>query len=163
MRLKGYDFQRKEDEVVFKALLRCMKEDDLFNFRRKINIAKMVGDCYISRKEHSRESFETNISYWPGDIGAFKYPETKLIYFSLLINNLPKTHVNQLKPKFISLLKNIFANPHNLSRVVNGNIEHFEDELCKTFVKCGDSEEKANMKAKAIILTLKGSKLDLPL
>ena len=93
MRINKYNFRKKEDKAVFKALMRCMKEDrNLYILNRvsggcggaRAGFEEVVRRCYFSRENHRNENFQTNIFYWPEDSGGLlKSSVTKFIYISL--------------------------------------------------------------------------------
>lgn len=83
--------EKLEDLVVFKALLRCMKERGCFNFLKKRfrNYEIMKNCAYNSRHNHQNEDFLTNISFWPTDMGIGDFTGCSyILYFSILVNNI---------------------------------------------------------------------------
>lgn len=92
MKLKNLKTVEKlEDLVVFKALLRCMKERGTFNYLKKRfkTCEAMKNSAYNSRHNHQNEDFLTNISYWPTDLGLGDFTGgSYILYFSMLVNNI---------------------------------------------------------------------------
>lgn len=92
MKLKNLkNVEKLEDLVVFKALLRCMKERGNFNFlKKRFKTYEIMKNCaYNSRRSHQNEDFLTNISFWPTDMGIGDFTGSSyILYFSILVNNI---------------------------------------------------------------------------
>ena len=92
------NFEKEEDEAVFKVLLRCIKESRnkcLGPSARVITNGvldkhKLMSACYKSRHTHGGESFHTNIQYWFGDCGMNYDGFDGTMYVVRLINALGK-------------------------------------------------------------------------
>jgi hypothetical protein len=157
MKLKDYKFQKEEDIHVFKVILRLVKE--LGRLKKNKDLSLIIEQCYYSRQSHPRESFATNISYWPSDCNLFGYPRLNLLYLSMLINRLSKEHRDKLYPKLMAELRNIVGNPLSSTDII---IEGFEQEISNALIKCGVDEKKAIKMADNLYAIKEGVKHNIP-
>ena len=171
MRINKYNFKKKEDKAVFKALMRCMKEDrNLYILNRvsggcggaRVGFEEVVRRCYVSRENHRNENFQTNIFFWPEDSGGLlKSSVTKFIYISLIINSL-NCKIKELGTRFQELYSTICNNPKGGFYMFGGDISAYHQCIADAFIKCGIDEELANDKANTIELLARAYKMDLP-
>lgn len=126
MRLKEHKLKRKEDYIVFKCLVRAMKEDNKFiplsykELKKRgqcvspLSYQELIERCYISRTTHSAESFETNIFYWPQDAITCLTDNGRLLYYMLLIKELDsfnQKRYSTIANYFISAVKSQLNKP----------------------------------------------------
>jgi len=165
MSLKKYDLNKKEDALVFKAFIRCLKEErkiaskSLYGYK---GFRAIIDRCYASRLNHPGEDFQTNICYWPEDSGGlFSNHITKLLYIALIIKFLKPKKIKGLGVKF----KEIYSCITNGVSVVNSStpeILAYSQDLINAFIACGEDEENAKLKVKLIECCVLGIKNKIP-
>ena len=160
MRLKEYKLRKKEDFVVFKSFLRCMKEHGIYKqFRTYRDI---IDRCYSSRDNHRGENFLTNIGYWPGDTasGMFKQ-EIKILYMAMIINSIPAEYFSckgqgGIIDNMKMLFTNCATNPDSFAIK-----DDYSDIVVSALSRCfglSDEEETKDI----IALIIKGKKIGIP-
>lgn len=161
MRLKEHKLRRKEDFVVFKSFLRCMKEHGLYKQFRSYR--DMIDRCYSSRDNHRGENFLTNIGYWPGDTasGMFR-PEIKLLYMAMIINSIPAKDFSYNKGQggIIDNMKMLFRN-YTTNQGSFAIKDDYSDIVESALSKCFDLSDKEETKD-IMALIIKGNKMGIP-
>ena len=101
MNINNHKFEKRNDKAVFKALIRCYKDDGkLWNFyKNKRGLQYIIDHCYSSRHRHPDEPYQTNIHFWPSDIpgGSFKHSITEFLYAVRLVNAMKAKITASLK------------------------------------------------------------------
>ena len=169
MRIRDYKFKRKEDNVVFKALMRCLKESNRLILSTKIvgknsspGFEEIVRKCYVSRESHPNENFQTNIYYWPDDCGGLlTCTFWKLLYISMIINGID-LKIKELGTRLNDLHSQICINPKASFITCTSDITAFQDDIVNAFMKAGSEEEEAVNKANTIILLRRAVENDIP-
>ena len=158
MNINNHKFEKRNDKAVFKALIRCYKDDGkLCDFyRNKRGIQYIINHCYSSRHRHIDEPYQINIHYWPGDIpgGSFKHSITNFLYAVRLVNAMKAKITANLK-EYLQEEGNIILNKYNDTGKRKAFMEMpsfyaFYDEICNAYIKCGYGEAVAEQKAKTI-------------
>ena len=141
MKLKDIKLDRKEDSVIFKAILRCVKETKDFNkFRHRFSdINELINACYKSRRDHRNETFLTNIHYWPADTGMGLSAIGILLYAAILINNLKVEKSTDYKryalfTTFVNSVNNYFRGAYP----VNDVKDEYIPIIASAYAKCGN-------------------------
>lgn len=171
MRIRDYKFKRNEDKVVFKALMRCLKESKRLILSTKIvdrkrhsspGFEEIIRKCYESRENHPGESFQTNICYWPDDCGGLLTCQFwRLLYISMIINGI-NLKIKELGTRLNELYTQICNNPKASFITCTSDITAFQDDIVNAFIKAGSEEEEAVNKANTIVLLSKAIEDDIP-
>jgi len=139
MKLKDKKLDKKEDYVVFKAIMRCVKETKHFNrFKNKFrDINELINACYRSRKDHRTESFLTNIHYWPADTCMGLSAIGVLLYSAILINGLKVAKPTDYKKcalftSFVSSINKCFHGDYPLSDIK----DEYVPIIASAYAKC---------------------------
>ena len=159
--------RKEEDKIVFKAILRCMKEEKNMlwpkhNVKGTGNFSEIIRRCYQSRDNHRGESFSHNIYYWPDDCGGlFNNSFTKFLYMAMLVNNL--TDSGLIKSHLISYIKTLFEN-HADDLVANntGSIISYGTIISNALIKCGLTEEQSKIFTNNLKLFCEAKNNNLP-
>ena len=171
MRIRDYKFKRKEDKVVFKALMRCLKESNrLFLSTKHVDrkrhsspgFEEIIRKCYASRENHPGENFQTNICYWPDDCGGLlTCTFWRLLYISMIINGI-NLKIKELGKRLNELHSQICSNPKSSFITCTSDITAFQDDIVNALIKSGIEEDKAINKANTIILLSRAVENDIP-
>lgn len=161
MRIRDYKFKRKEDKVVFKALMRCLKESNRLILSTN-GFEEIIRKCYASRENHPGENFQTNICYWPDDCGGLlTCTFWKLLYISMIINGI-NLKIKELGTRLNELHSQICSNPKSSFITCTSDITAFQDDIVNALIKSGIEEDKAINKANTIILLSRAVENDIP-
>lgn len=169
MKLTEYKFSDKRDFIVFKSLVRAIKEE-IFTTRKqsrffvKRDLKRLIKICYDSRINHPGEKFETNICYWSEDCGGlFSCSMTKLLYLSLLICELSPKPGSALFKHYITVYDNILKSSRG------GFVNYCKSTVCSyhqlfldAFVKCGFSESTAKNKLEELYILYDAAEFNIP-
>lgn len=171
MRIRDYKFKRKEDKVVFKALMRCLKESNrLISSTKHVGkkrhsspgFEEIISKCYASRENHPGENFQTNIYYWPDDCGGLlTCTFWRLLYISMIINGID-LKIKELGTRLNGLHSQICSNPKASFITCTSDITAFHNDIVNAFIKAGSEEEEAVNKANTIVLLSKAIEDDIP-
>ena len=175
MRIRDYKFKRKEDKVVFKALMRCLKESNRLFLSTKA-VSRSIGKkppsspgfediirkCYASRENHPGENFQTNVYYWPDDCGGLINCQfLRLLYVAMIINGV-NLKIKELGTRLNELHRQICSNPKGSFMTCNCDVAAFHDDIVNAFMKAGSEEEDAVNKANTIVLLSRAIEDDIP-
>lgn len=159
MKFCDCEMQRKEDLIVFKCLLRCLKENGRLQCINVRSMKDLVDLCYVSRENHT-ETFADNITYWPSDCMLEFDNYMNIIYLSLLIVH-GKINVYR---RLTNRINKFFSDLHDLS--CNGRtLENFLwslDYVYKALIIGGVNENNANEIIHSIEKVIEGDKNKIP-
>ena len=170
MKLSEYKFVKKEDKIVFKVLMRCLKEEGRLLSSAKsatsvigpkrYGFEEIIRRCYASRKTHGGETFLTNIYYWPSDAGGLFSSGNimQLIYVALLINSL-NVEPKELGTRFKELFKGLMNVPKS---AMFTNLEGYSEQFFNALVKTGTPEKKAKEQIELLELLVKAAEHNIP-
>ena len=147
--------ENDEDRLVFKILIRCLKEENRFN---RCRIERIMRSCYASRKNHSNEPFFVNVYYWPTDCGnAFNTYVRWFIYVAMIINSFENADAS-IKERFVSMYKSLCREwmPH--FDVFDGSLFEFKEQIIEAFKKCGFSNEESKTRYECLEVTQNAEK-----
>jgi hypothetical protein len=164
MKLSKQKLKDKKDKVVFKALLRCIKESNNIAYLGKVHggFSEIIRRCYISRTNHPAENFQTNVFYWPEDSGcAFESIFIKFIYSVLIINGI-NLKIKELGSRILELQTSMNSSPQNAFGKYKGDAFAFHDEMVNAFIKCGNNDDIAIERARNIELLAEAIKFNIP-
>lgn len=158
MNVNNHKFEKRNDKDVFKALIRCYKDDGkLCNFyKNKRGLQYIMDHCYSSRHRHYDEPYQLNIHYWPGDIpgGSFKHSITNFLYAVRLVNAMKAKITSSLKA-YLQEEEKVILSQYNDTGKRKAFMEMpsfyaFYDEIYNAYIKCGYKKAVAEQKAKVI-------------
>ena len=158
MNINKHKFEKRNDKAVFKALIRCYKDDGKLwvFYKNKRGLQYIMNHCYSSRHRHYDEPYQTNIHYWPGDIpgGSFKHSITNFLYAVRLVNAMKAKITASLKGYLQEEENNILTTYNDTGKrkafMEMPSFYAFYDEIYNAYIKCGYKEAVAEQKAKAI-------------
>jgi hypothetical protein len=164
MKLSKQNLRDKRDKVVFKALLRCIKESNSMAYLGKVHksFSEIIRRCYDSRISHPAENFQANVFYWPEDSGCtFTAPFIKFIYSVLIINGI-NVKIKELGTRISELQSSMNSSPQNAFGNYKVDAFAFHDEMVNAFIKCGNNDDIAIERARNIELLAEAAKLNIP-
>ena len=151
--------ENDEDRLVFKILIRCLKEENKFNKRR---IERIMRRCYDSKKCHSDEPFFVNIYYWPADCGnVFNTYVRWFIYVAMIINSFENADTG-IKVRFVSMYNSLCREWMTHFHHFDGSLFELKEHIIEAFKKCGFNDEGAKARYECLETTFEAVKKEVP-